>query len=326
MSKQHITVIMGGPSVEYEVSLNSGQKIYEQLDREKYEVEIIHLTRDRRWLVGSDEAEHSLREVVELLHKLKTTVFIAIHGTYGEDGTIQALLEQHDIAYTGSGVSASLLAMDKVTSQELFSAANLTVIPTLVFDKNSCDQALEQINARAIDYPLIVKPARLGSSVGVQIVKDETALQPAIHEALLYDQEAMVQPLIVGREVACGVLEKDGKPVALPPTELIPVISEFFDYKAKYEVGGTKEITPPEMEDALIKQIQQAAVTAHQAVGCRNYSRSDFIVFEGKLFILEVNTLPGMTKTSILPQQANAASISFTELLDTIIRNSKTAV
>jgi len=320
MSKQHVTVIMGGPSVEYEVSLDSGQKIAGHLDASKYEIDIVHITKDRRWLVGRDETEMPMHEVLARMQQQATTAFIAIHGTYGEDGTIQALLSHHQIPFTGSGIGASLLAIDKVTSQELFAAAGLTVIPTTICTANTAD------SVQVDDFPVIVKPSRLGSSVGVRIVHDESELQPAIHEALLLDQEAMIQPLIEGREIACGVLQKHGKNEALPPTELTPLISDFFDYKAKYQPGGTKETTPPDMDAAIIAKIQKAAIVAHEAVGCASYSRSDFIVRGSELFILEINTLPGMTATSILPQQAAAAGITFPELLDIIIANAGTTV
>lgn len=320
MSKQHITVVMGGPSVEYEVSLDSGKMIIEHLDTSKYDIERVHIAQDRRWLVGNDEKEVPMQQVLDMMDQRRTVVFIALHGTYGEDGTIQALLARHNIPFTGSDAVTSLLAIDKVTSQELFAAAGLTTIPTQVCDIHSAD------NVEVTEFPVVVKPSRLGSSVGVRIVKEQSELQPAIHEVLLLDREVLIQSLIRGREVACGVLHQESEAVALPPTELTPLISEFFDYKAKYQSGGTKETTPPDMNAATIKKIQQAALSAHRAVGCAGYSRSDFIVSGDAMYILEINTLPGMTKTSILPQEAAAAGIEFPELLDIIIENVRTAV
>jgi D-alanine-D-alanine ligase len=247
-----------------------------------------------------------------LLEPLKNiqadVVFIAMHGKYGEDGTVQGFLELTGIPYTGSGVLASALAMDKIKSNELFVAHGLK-IPA-------------QYNKK-ISFPCVVKPAQGGSSVGVTIVKKKAGLKKAMEVALSFDSVVLIQQYVPGIEVTCAVLDEggDAEPIALPPTQIIPREAEFFDYHAKYTPGATEEITPPRLPAQIIKKIQQTAVSAHQILGCFGMSRTDMIVAGDDIFVLETNTIPGMTETSLYPQAAAAIGISFPELLDKIIQS-----
>lgn len=324
MSRQKVVVIMGGPSREHEISLKSGEAMLAGLDNQKYEPLSILITKNGEWLWDDQGEAYTATQALQAIKEMHAIVLLGLHGSFGEDGTIQALLELYDIPYTGSGVAASLLAMDKNTSNLIFQAHDLLVPQSVVFGENT-PAVVAQIIAE-MSFPLVVKPARQGSSVGVHIVKSAQDLQPAIDDAFSHDQQILAQEFIKGREVSCGVLQKDGELTALPPTEVIPVVSEFFDYKAKYTVGGSKEITPAELPDQTIAAIQHIAITAHQALGCSTYSRTDVIVTDAGLYVIETNTLPGFTATSFVPQQAQAAGISQAELLDYIIAGAQKGV
>jgi len=239
-------------------------------------------------------------------------VFIAMHGAFGEDGRMQALLEWVGLPYTGSRVASSAMAINKEIANTLYSANGMRVPHFSVVDKN--------IKKYPISLPVVIKPVNGGSSVGVSVVKTKKELTGAITNALREDDRAMMQEYIQGREFTCGVLEdKNGKPFVLPPTEILPKSSSFFDYKAKYKVGGSLEITPAHLPKAQTKELQKLALRAHRILGCSGMSRSDFILKGKTFFILETNTIPGMTQTSLLPQAAKAAGIDFPALLDLII-------
>ncbi len=321
MSRLKVAVIMGGPSHEYEISLRSGQTVLEHINQEKYDAFPVEINQSGLWSVDGKEYCQVARGLKQLADKNVDVAFLAVHGNFGEDGTIQALLERKNIRYTGSSVSASLLAMDKLITEQLFQDAALITPQSVAVETENFAKMLGSLQY----YPAVVKPMKLGSSVGVSIVDSAKQLKKAIEHALLYDQMALVQPYIKGREISCGVLEdEDGKPQALPPTELIPVGRRFFDYVAKYS-KDTKEITPPAMPAATIEHIQQAALTAHQTIGCSGYSRTDIIIDEqGTPYVLEINTLPGLTNVSILPQQAKAIGLSYAQLVDRIIHRALT--
>ena len=270
--------------------------VLKNLDKEKYVARAVKVSKSGKWPIS-----------FEKLKKDFDVVFIAMHGEYGEDGTLQSILDENGILYTGSGVAASRLGMDKIASQKVFKKAGLLV------------------PGDPKGFPAVVKPADRGSSVGVSIARNFLELDSAVKTALNQSRRIMVQEYIAGRELTCGVLEIKRKLTPLLPTEIIPK-SKFFDYVAKYKKGGSQEITPPNLPPAVIKKIQQAAIKAHQAIGANGYSRSDFILAMPnaknqvpKIYILEINTLPGMTETSLLPQEAKAVGISFPQLLDRII-------
>lgn len=315
MNKQTIAVIMGGPSREHEVSIKSGEAMLAGLDVEKYEPIKIVISKSGSWTwydepLSSTEAMHKLAEQGAI-------ALIGLHGSYGEDGTIQALLERFNIPYTGSGVAASLLAMDKSTSNDIYRDAKLLTPQSLVF--NQADQEIVATILETLNVPVVIKPTRQGSSVGVHIVKEVAELEAAIHDAFSYDQTIIAQQFVQGKELSCGVIEKDGSLVALPPTEIIPIVSEFFDYKAKYTDGGSEEITPAQIPEDSTHAIQQLALRAHQVLGCSGYSRTDVIMTDDEIYVIETNTLPGMTEFSILPAQAKAAGLNFGQMIDLII-------
>lgn len=346
MRKKRVLVLMGGPSSEYKISLASGKNVLEALDSDKYIAHPFIIPR-RGGLPTFPKAD---------------VAFIAMHGKYGEDGTIQAILEAFKIPYTGSGVLASALAMDKPRASEIFKAAGLNVPEFEVLRRSDPKFRWQQIlNRSAYAFPLVAKPADQGSSIGVSIVKNSRKLKEGIHEAFCYSDRVIIQKFIKGREITCGVLEADKKIlfrakekttrrggnknktlfyardkqgmitdasgrfdlIALPPTEIHPQKGAFYNYRSKYDACGSKHITPPNnLSQKMIKTIQEAACLAHQVIGCSGMSRSDFILGEdGQLYILELNTIPGMTATSLLPEAAQKAGISFTELVDLLIEN-----
>lgn len=337
--KINVIILTGGPSTEHEVSINTGKVIWGALDKNKYNVRPIVIDNKGKWLPPAEsvkllasgavaaEKNASTREITisEIKSRAKAdVVFIAMHGKYGEDGTVQGLLEAAGIPYTGSGVLASALAMDKVRSSEIFAAHGIKVPAFVSYDardwKNGRELILEDISCK-IGIPCVVKPPCGGSSVGITIVKDKKNLPRAINKALAMENRVMIQKFIAGSEVTCAVLDDGKNPLALSPTQIIPKSSEFFDYKAKYTTGASEEITPPRLPSGIIKRIQLIALAAHKILGCAGMSRTDMIVSGEKIYVLETNTIPGMTSTSLLPQAAKVAGISLPELLDKIIES-----
>ena len=314
-----IGVLMGGPSSEHEVSLGTGQNVLDYLDRSKYEPLAIKISKTGKWFLNGkpSSADKTL--------KLCDVVFNALHGYYGEDGKLQALLDHNKIKYTGSGVAASAIAMDKFHSREIFKLAGLNVPKTLKLLKGENYSARLQFFINKITkLPVVVKPSSNGSSVGVNIVEDAAGLDKAVLAAFKLDKEVLVEEFIRGRELTCGVLDnfKDG---VLPVTEIIPIKNhKFFNFSAKYKTGHANELTPAPLEEALYKKAQDIAVRAHQVLGCKGYSRTDMILKQGNgtIYVLETNTLPGLTKNSLLPKAAAEAGLSFSQLLDHIISNS----
>lgn len=335
MSAKKVVVLAGGPSVEHEVSVNSAKQIVANLDPKKYEVWPVFISKANNWTffgsidrflgadLGEDPGLHLLDGLKKLASLQPDIVFIGLHGEFGEDGKVQAFLEELKIPFTGSGFFASQLAMNKVVSQDLFSLNDIQTVPTLDFWDQDWQKKPKEILELAIRLgeKLVVKPANLGSSVGVYMCQSTSELKENIQSCVKHSQHVIVQPLLTGSELTCGVVEQKGELVALPATEIRPKNSDFFDYDAKYLEGGSEEITPAPIESEQMKLIQDWAAKAHLVLGCKGYSRTDFLLRGNELFVLELNTLPGMTTTSLLPQQAKVAGIDFCNLLDLIIES-----
>jgi D-alanine-D-alanine ligase len=297
--KLRIAVLSGGPSAEHTVSLKTGAMIFKHLDRDKYHPTLITVSRRGKWPI-----------TFKKLKKDFDLAFIAMHGEYGEDGTIQRILEKHRIPFTGSGARASKLGMDKIASMRLFQKNGLRVPRWQLVRKKILHMSL----------PLVVKPADRGSSVGITMVKSKKRIPAAIAKARRVSKRVIAQQYIKGKELTCGMVEVKGKPRALPPTEIIPKQKTFFDYQEKYSTNGAAEITPARLPQSMRKKIQRAALITHRIIGASGYSRSDFILdTTNKLWILEINTLPGLTEASLLPKAARVADILFSKLLDHII-------
>lgn len=322
-----VAVLMGGPSSEHEVSLGTGKNVMENLDKTKYEPVAIRISKAGRWFLDGKPATQ--------LDALKghDIIFNALHGTFGEDGKIQGILEHAGIKYTGSGIAGSAIAMDKFHSREIFKLAGLNTPRTMKLKRGENYTAhLGFFINKVVKLPVVVKPCSNGSSVGVQIVEEMDKLEKAVTDAFKTDKNVLVEEFIRGRELTCGVLEKFTSPTCnnyeigvLPVTEIIPVKNhKFFNYDAKYKTGHSNEITPAPIDDALTKKAQDIAVRAHQILGCSGYSRTDMILKNGNgtIYVLETNTLPGLTNNSLLPKAASVAGLTFGQLLDKIIESS----
>lgn len=308
--KIKVGVLMGGPSSEREVSLDSGKNVFTALDPEKFQGTPLIL--DENLNLSSEEKRLKFPDDLGSFD----IIFNALHGEFGEDGQIQYILEKLKVPYTGSGIEASSLGMDKWASYEVFRKEGLEV-PKEELLAGEFENNLQR------DFPLVVKPRNGGSSLGVFIVKDRMDLARRIENALEFDDELVIQEYIQGREFTCPVLEAGGKIKALPVIEIKPKSEyEFFNYEAKYKTGASDEIVPAKITQDLALKIQKASVLAHKILRCRVYSRSDFILDGKELYILELNTLPGLTRNSLVPKAALAAGILFPELIEIIIENS----
>ncbi len=303
MSKKCIALISGGISSEREVSLNSGRQVYEALDKDKYDI-------------LNYDPKTDIPRLVADAQRIDCALII-LHGPYGEDGTVQGLLDLLDIPYQGAGVLGSAVAMNKLLSKHLYERAGLTVAPYVAVRRGETvdlDGIVSQLGVS-----LVVKPVETGSSVGMTIVRAAAGLAAAVAKALEFGATAMIEAYIDGTEITCGVLGNDDLE-ALPLIEIIPGDGyDFFDYDAKYQPGATEEVCPARIDEALTALAQKQALAAHRALYCQGYSRTDMILKDDCFYVLETNTIPGMTATSLYPQSARAAGMSFSRLLDRLI-------
>jgi D-alanine--D-alanine ligase len=310
-----IGVLKGGPSSEHEVSLKTAENVERALLNRGFFVKPIFVDKNGWWHIKNFKV--SPKTALDQVDG----VFNAMHGEYGEDGQVQKILEKHGIPFTGSGSLSAELAMDKLNSKKIFQKENIPSARHIAFDQEGEKEARRKINFESLDFPLVVKPIDRGSSVGVGIARNVWDLNNLITQAFKYSNKVMIEEYLDGTEITCGVLENynNQKVFALPPTEIVPRLSNFFDYNSKYESGGSNEITPARLSDLLLRRAQDIAKTAHQALGCRHYSRTDMIIKDGKIYILEVNALPGLTATSLLPQGAQSAGLSFDDLIEHLV-------
>ena len=303
MKKLHIALLSGGVSAEREISIKSGDQIYAALNREKYKV--------TRY-----DPKNDINRLAAESHKIDAA-FIAMHGSMGEDGTIQGLLELLNIPYQGSGVLGSAMAMNKLVAKQRYEAAGIPVPPYIVID-NSAGIDPDDCSER-LGLPIIVKPVVGGSSLGMSRVNTTEDLPHAIADALQYDDTVLLETHISGVELTVGIIG-NATLNALPVIEIIPDRQfDFFNYTAKYLKGATHEICPARIESALAEKAQSYAKAAHNALFCRGYSRTDMILRGKEIYLLETNTIPGMTPTSLLPLAAQKAGLTFDKLLDVLI-------
>ncbi len=360
--KIRLGVLFGGRSGEHEVSLTSAAAVMKALDPEKYELVPVGITPEGRWRVGSkalgllagaagdDLAQRtaSLQTVLEegravtpsvdptgpkLLPIAKSSgavsarpeidvIFPILHGTFGEDGTIQGLLELADIPYVGAGVLASAAGMDKDVMKRLFRDAGLPVAPWELVLRREWEEdpaGVRRKIKKRLRFPLFVKPANLGSSVGITKVHSPEEFQAAMDLAALYDRKILVEKAVDAREIECAVLGND-QPEASLPGEIVPV-NEFYDYEAKYIKEGSKLLIPARLSLRQIKRVQELAVRAFKSIDCAGMGRVDFLLDRknGKLFLLEINTIPGFTSISMYPKLWEATGVSYSKLLDRLV-------
>lgn len=347
MRKLRVTVLTGGVSAEREVCLMSGRKVLDALDPARYEVKCLDLAAvsggraaclldgGTPWVPGALACGEKADKVAGLARPLAPTtavspalgrdwsagdggpdvVFIALHGGAGENGSVQGMLEVLGIPYTGSGVLASALAMNKIMAKKVFEREGIPT-PEWVAVQAGDPSAGEKARSR-IGLPCIVKPACQGSTIGVSIVKAADELGPALDTAFRYGPEALVERFIAGTEITGPVIGNDDAQV-LPLVEIVPS-GGFYDYQRKYTPGATEEIVPARLPEAVAARARELTLRAHQALGCRGISRVDMIAAREEVFVLEVNTIPGLTETSLVPRAAQAAGISFPQLVDRLI-------
>jgi D-alanine-D-alanine ligase len=367
--RRRVIMLCGGQSPEHDVSISSARTCAANLSLEKYDLQPVCILRDGRWMLPADyvrstegierlfsafeaaaripkgkiilpmnrdqndNQELRVLPVLEALARIQQgrpdVVFILLHGPYGEDGTIQGLLEFFGLAYTCSGVLASSLAMDKIRCQQFLSYHG---IPTPDFlplyyptAKKRCREIAASIEQR-FGFPCIIKPSRQGSSVGMGIAGSAGDLPLLLAAASEYDDDLLIEEYIRGIEVTCGIIdivEPTGelKQIALPPTEIVPKERPFFDYYSKYTPGKSEEITPARLPQEVREDVREISLKVYNLLGCRGMARVDLIVRDAAPYVLEINTIPGMTPTSLLPQGALAYGIRFPQLLDIILES-----
>ena len=303
---QVVAVVMGGPSAEREVSLNTGAAIANAL-RDYVYTNVVENDLDPRNF-GKQLAESKAEVVVN-----------AVHGLYGEDGRLQTLLEIREMPYTGSGMIASVSCMDKVITKRMLRDAGISTPACLIVNKK--ESGIKEKIMQRFSLPVVIKPASQGSSIGVEIVKEEKQLDEALANAFKYSRDILVEEFIGGKELTVSMMQKDGEVVALPVIHIAPH-SGMYDYHSKYTKGATEYICPADLDEETTKKVQEISKQAYEVLGCSGVARADVMLDEvGNGYVLEINTVPGMTATSLVPKAAAAAGISFPELCNIILQS-----
>ncbi len=335
MKKTKICILFGGRSAEHEVSLISAKAIYKNLDPDTYDVTSVYINKEGNWrvvnspLVAPDDLNSGAffsflpwgEDAKE--HFIETDVYFPVlHGPYGEDGTIQGLFEMADVPYVGATVMASAAGMDKAVAKTLFKAQNLPVVDHIVVRetewKRDPSDILNHVPHK-VSLPFFVKPANLGSSVGITKVIDFSHTTLAIEEAFLYDRKILIEEGIQGRELECSVLGND-HPKASLPGEIIP-FNEFYDYQDKYIDGKTKFAIPADLPQKVVEDIQKISIEAFQCLDCSGMARVDFFLEKrtGKIYLNELNTIPGFTEISMYPKLWEKSGLPFPQLVTELI-------
>jgi D-alanine-D-alanine ligase len=304
-----VAVIYGGRSGEHEISLRSAESILSALDPVKYEVQRILIDKDGRWNPRAISPDPGANPGIDV-------VFPVLHGTFGEDGTVQGLLEMAGLPYVGAGVLASAVSMDKDVLKRLLAERGIPIVEFEVVSRGG--PGIERACSR-FGFPMFVKPANLGSSVGISKVKTCEELKAAVELAAEFDRKVLVERAIVGREFECSVLGNDD-PVAAGPCEILPS-REFYDYEDKYILDAARTVLPAPVSEEQAEEIRRLAVEAYRTAGCEGMARVDFLMESatGRVYVNEINTIPGFTSISMYPKMWEAAGLSFSALLDRLI-------
>lgn len=330
-----VALIFGGRSAEHEISIISARAIYKNLNRKKYQVISIYVTKQGKWkLVSSPEASRKELQSGQSFsflpwsnQSLKAEIeagvyFPVLHGPFGEDGTIQGLLEMADVPYVGAPVLASSLGMDKAIFKNLISKTGLPVVPYMVINEEDWKEnpsGTENKILKELSWPLFIKPSNMGSSVGISKVKGQKNLSSAVETAFRYDRKILVEKAITGREIECSVLGNE-RPIASLPGEVIPY-REFYDYADKYLDKKTRFQIPADLSANLISQFQELSVATFKTIDACGMARIDFFLEKEteRIYINEINTIPGFTEISMYPKLWEASGLSFCQLLDKLI-------
>jgi D-alanine-D-alanine ligase len=308
-----VAVICGGRSGEHEISLRSAESIIAALDPAKYQIQRILITREGHWEPRAISPEQGANPGIDV-------VFPVLHGTFGEDGTVQGLLELAGIPYVGAGVLASAVSMDKDVLKRLLAERGIPVVEfeTLFRNESRGEHKVDHVCSR-FGFPMFVKPANLGSSVGISKVRTCEELKTAIELAAQFDRKIIVERGILGREFECAVLGNED-PVAAGPCEILPS-REFYDYEDKYVLNAARTVLPAEVSAEQAAEIRRLAVEAYRTAGCEGMARVDFLMESatGRVYVNEINTIPGFTSISMYPKMWEAAGVSFSALVDRLI-------
>jgi D-alanine-D-alanine ligase len=306
-----VAVLKGGRSLERQVSLKSGARVQDALERLGHEVIAID--------VGSDLVD-------KLTAAQPDVAFVALHGRDGEDGTVQELLEVMGIRYTGSGVSACIRAADKVLAKHAMLDAGIPTPDFYAFNETAfkelgAAQALPAIEER-LDFPIVVKPAGQGSALGIKFARTPADVPTALVAAFSYDRKVLLERHVTGRDLAVSIIDDDGSPRALPVVEAVPEQEDFYDFESRYEIGRTRFVCPAELAPDAASRAADIALAVWRLLGCSGFARVDLMLEEasGELYVLEANSIPGLTDTSLLPQAADAAGIGFDQLIERILK------
>ena len=305
-----VAVLKGGRSLERQVSLRSGARVQDALERVGHEVVSID--------VGPDLVE-------QLEAVAPEAVFIALHGRDGEDGTVQELLEVMGIPYTGSGVSACIRAADKVLTKHAMRDRGIPTPDFYAFSETAFEalgaaRALPAVEDR-LRFPIVVKPASQGSALGIKFARTAADVPQALVAAFSYDRKVLLERYVPGRDLAVSIIDRDGGAEALPIVEAVPQQEDFYDFESRYEIGRTKFVCPAELDPDLAERASEIALAVYALLGCSGFARVDMMLEAGtdELYALEADTVPGLTETSLLPQAADAVGIDFDELIDRIV-------
>jgi len=348
--KLRVAVVFGGRSGEHQVSLISAQSVMDAMDRSKYDIVPIGITPEGRWLTSGDPmaqlreaqsidpagqpagegtsalAASGSRELVpgasSAHFPVVDVVFPVLHGTYGEDGTVQGLFELADLPYVGAGILGSVLGLDKAAMKQVLKSEGVPVVDSVTVRRTEWDASPRAVAARVeerFSYPVFVKPANSGSSVGVSKVHDRSDLETAMDLAARYDRKMLVEKAINAREIECSVLGND-EPIASLLGEVVPC-NEFYDYRAKYVDGDSKLYIPAQLDESVATRIRELAVKAFLAIDCAGMARVDFFLCRdtGKIYLNELNTIPGFTSISMYPKLWEASGLPYPELVDRLI-------
>jgi len=332
---KNIAIIFGGNSSEHDVSLSSAMSVVEALDKKKYNIIYIAVLRNGNWIIGEDALEYlkskddkklqRRNDIVQFV-KMATEneidlVLPILHGAFGEDGRLQGFLDILGVSYVFSPHNAHMLGMDKALTKEVVADCGVNIVPGILLHKNS-KYNVEEV-AQKLGEKLFVKPNKAGSSVGISKVANKNELENAIKEAFKYDNQIVIEKEINGRELTVAIIEdKNGKNI-LPIIEITANISDWYDYKSKYESGGSDHICPANISKEIEEKAKNYALRAFGAVGTKDLARIDMLYDESdeQVYFLEINTIPGMTSTSLVPDATYAAGISFEELINKLIEN-----
>ena len=336
MGRMNVAVVMGGISTEHEISLMSGTNVCNAIPRERFNVKPVIIEKNGQWNVWSGwlsnreifekfPPNHAQLSPVDALSKLLKgnvdVVFLALHGPGGEDGVIQGFFETAGLPYTGSGVLGNAVGMDKILTKQILLQEGLATPKYIKEDSieilENCMTFSDRVESE-LGFPCVPKISNQGSSKNVGIAKDRQQLESLLLEFARSGDEVLVEEFISGRELTCAVIDKPGErnSLALPPTELVPISSDWFDLHAKYTPGATDEITPARITPEETAEVQSIALKCHKVLHCGGMSRTDMMMKDGKFYVLEINTIPGLTATSLIPQAAAVEGISFPELLE----------